>query len=567
MDSSQSGEDRTAEHWLLKEAAALKFPLLCSFAFALLAGLLTVLQARTLARACQLIVIENSAISPVFPLVVSILVLVLFRSVLFYFSEKYAACAAAGLKKSVRGRLYRRILAAGSAGRKGDSASLVEAVTVGVDSLESYLARFLPQLALAATLPVLMLFFVVPVEWRASLVLLFSAPFIPLLMVLVGKGTQSLNRRQWSRLARMSGHLTDLVRGLPDLKISSAVKREAAAVSLVSEEYRHSTMAVLRVAFLSAFTLEFFSAVGTAVVAVIIGFRLLNGQLLLVDGLFILLLAPEFYLPLRNLGLSYHSRMQGVAAAERIFPLLAAGLTEPQERSYLPLPPGELTVVYDTVTYRHTSGRGGVTAINLSLLPGKITALVGESGAGKSTAASLLLALSQPQEGRITVNGIDIGSLEPNLWRSRLAWVPQKPFFFAGTIRDNLTIGLSSCDDASIRSALRAAFAHDFVDRLAEGLDSQLGDFGAGLSGGELRRLALARVFLRGAELIILDEPTAGLDSLSERLVCSSLRTLSQGRTILLISHREDTVSWADSVFRISDGRIEPLPAAQVINA
>lgn len=557
MDSSPAGEDRSAERWLIKEAAALKQPLLRSLALSFLAGLLVVAQARVLAWACHLAVIEKSALSPLIPLALFVLLLALARALFFYFSEKYAAASAAELKQRVRNRLYRRLLAAGSTGRGGDSAATVEAVTLGVDSLESYFTRFLPHVVLAATLPPVMLFFVIPVEWRASLVLLFSAPFIPLLMILIGKGTQSLNRSQWERLARLSGHLTDLVKGLPDLKICSAVRREADTVARVSEEYRHSTMAVLRVAFLSAFTLEFFSTVGTAVVAVIIGFRLLSNNLQLVDGLFILLLTPEFYLPLRTLGLSYHARMQGLAAAERLIPLLGGDTLPADAGDYVTLPPGRVAIEYEGVTFRYSSARGGIRAVDFHLAAGEITALVGASGAGKSTLAGLLLALSHPQEGQIRINGVDLKYIDPKLWQRRIAMVPQAPFFFAGTVRENLAIGLSACPDDAILNALAAAAAFEIVAKLPAGLNSFMGDCGAGFSGGELRRLALARVFLRAPDLIILDEPTAGLDSANEQLVCAAIRTLSEEITVLLISHREDTVSWADRVVRISDGRIE----------
>ena len=558
MHSSPTEDDRSAERWLLQEAAHLKRPLLVSFAASLCAGLLVVVQARALAWACQLIVIEKSAIAPLVPLAGAVLALVLARSALSYFSEKSAATAAALLKQSVRLRLYRRVLSAGYTGRKADPAATVEALTVGVDSLEAYLSRFVPHLALAATLPIVILFFALPTEWRAALVLVVSAPFIPFLMVLVGKGTQSLNRKQWSRLARLSGHLTDLVQGLPDLKICSAVKREAAAVRRLSEEYRHATMAVLRVAFLSAFTLEFFSTVGTAVVAVIIGFRLLSGSLQFVDGLFILLLAPEFYLPLRTLGLSYHARMQGIAAAERILPLLGDEQYDSRQRDFLPIPAGGLTIAYEGVTFRYDSARGGVEGVDIQLHSGEITALVGSSGAGKTTLAGLLLALSHPQAGRITVNGTDLKKIDPQQWHKRIAMIPQSPFFFAGTVRENLAIGCAASNDASLQAALAAASALDFVEKLPDRLDARLGDCGAGLSGGELRRLALARVFLRNPDLIILDEPTAGLDRDNEQLVCAALRAFAKDRTVLLISHREDTVNWADKVVRISDGRIDP---------
>jgi len=568
MNNAPSSTGAIGEKWLIAEALPLKRPLLVAVVFALLGGLLTIIQARVLAVACHMVVIDHSDIHPVMPLAGWVVSIACIRGALSFLSEKSAVAASSALKTRVRSILYRRIISSPPQARSMDTASLVEAVSHGVDSLDPYISRFLPNLALAAVLPLLCLPFVLPVEWRAGLVLLFSAPFIPLFMILVGKGAEELNRRQWTRLATMSGHLLDLIRGLPDLKICGAVRREAAAVSRVSEEYRLSTMSVLRVAFLSAFTLEFFSTVGTAVIAVIVGFRLLGGELELVDGLFILVVAPEFYLPLRTLGLSYHSRMQGVAAVERIVTLLSPVCPERQGEGRLPVPPGGLSIAYEDVTFRYLSGRGGVAGVDLVLPSGAITALVGESGAGKSTLAWLLLGLASPQEGRVTVNGTDLCLINPSDWRCRVAWIPQSPFFFCGSIRDNLAIGLTAVDDPSILNALDSAAALSFVERLPGVLDYKLGDRGAGLSGGELRRLAVARVFLRGADLIILDEPTAGLDRESELLVCESLKRIAVGRTVLIISHREETVGFADRVVRLVDGMVEGvLPARGSGNA
>lgn len=561
MDERKRDNGGGAERWLAAEARLVQRSLVISIWWALVAGLLIVLQARVLALACHRVVIEGSGLSPILHLAAWVALLALFRGGCTWLGERHAAAAAADLKQRVRSLLYRRLLSLGPAERGGGTGPLVEAVTFGVDALEPYLSRFIPHAALAALLPPLCLLFVVRAEWRSGLVLLFSAPFIPLFMVLIGRGSETLNRRQWSRLSRMSGHLLDLIRGLPDLKICSAARREAAAVARVSEEYRHSTMAVLRLAFLSALTLEFFTTVGTAVVAVIIGFRLLNGQLSLLDGLFVLLLAPEFYLPLRVLGLSYHSRMQGVAAAERIAPLLAPAAATAGLEGDAPAPSGPLAVKFSRVTFHHAGGRGGVIDISLELSPGTITALVGESGAGKTTLAGLLLGLNSPQQGQVTVNGIDLATVHPSAWRSRIAWVPQQPFFFQGSVRDNLTIGLATTSADDIHAALEAASALAFVEKLPNGLDTLLGDRGAGLSGGELRRLALARVFLRNASLVVFDEPTAGLDADNERLVSASLRRLAMGRTLLVISHREQTVSVADRVALLSGGRITMMDA------
>ncbi|MDD2853073.1 MAG: ATP-binding cassette domain-containing protein, partial [Desulfuromonadaceae bacterium] len=326
----------------------------------------------------------------------------------------------------------------------------------------------------------------------------------------------------------------------------------------VSDEYRSATMAVLRVAFLSAFALEFFATVGTALVAVIIGFRLLLGDLSLGEGLFVLLMAPEFYLPLRNLGLSYHARMQGVAAAERIAPLLARPLPEGFAGTF-PAPSGPPAILFEGVTFRYGGVRGGVTAVDLELPAGSITALAGESGAGKTTLARLLVGLARPESGRILVNGHDLTTLAPDSWRSRLAWVPQTPYFTSGTVRENLLLGRPDADEDLINTALAAAAADQFISRLPRGLDTLLGDRGAGLSGGELRRLALARAYICQATLVVLDEPTAGLDAESERLVCEALKRVARGRTVLVISHREQTMSSTERVAEIVDGRIEQV--------
>ncbi|HEY6006889.1 MAG TPA: thiol reductant ABC exporter subunit CydD, partial [Geobacteraceae bacterium] len=509
----EKGDTRQAEAWLFGEARSVARQLLPAVAWSAVAGLLIVLQARLLAHACHRVVIDRQGVAAVLPQAAGVAVVALARALCVLLSERCSTAAAARVKARVRSLLYRRLLELAPAGRAGeDTGPLVEAVTAGVEGLEPYVARFLPQAALAALLPLIALCFVLPAEWRAGLVLLFSAPFIPLFMILIGRGSENLNRRQWGRLARMAGHLLDLVQGLPDLKIFGAARREAATVARVSAEYRHATMAVLRLAFLSALTLEFFATVGTAVVAVLVGFRLLGGGLSLADGLFVLLLAPEFYLPLRTLGLSYHARLQGVTAAERIAPLLVRALPESPEGTR-PVPAGPLTLRFEGVTFRYGGGRGGVAGIDLELPAGSRTALVGASGSGKSTLVRLLTGLARPEAGRITVNGLDLAEISPPAWHTQIAWVPQRPFFVAGTVRENLLLGHPCADEGELRTALMAAAALPFVERLPRGLDTELGDRGAGLSGGELCRLAVARAWLRNAPLVILDEPTAGLDA------------------------------------------------------
>lgn len=577
------------ESWLREEARSVKGPLLAAVGLSLGAGLLIIVQARLLATVCQRVVLEGVGLLPLLPLFVWLVCVVLLRAGCVYWSEEAAISAAATVKGAVRDRLHRRLLHLRPGGQAGEVGPLTELVTAGVEGLEAYIARFLPQLLLAGLLPFALLLAVFPCDWRASLVLIFSAPCIPLLMVLIGKGTEALNRRQFGQLARLSGYLLDLVQGLPDLKIFGAVKREAGLVAAASEQYRSATMKVLRVAFLSAFALEFFSTVGTAVIAVVIGFRLLAHELTLLDGLYVLLLAPEFYLPLRNLGLSYHSRMNGIAAAERITPLLGeirktcnaeapgheknstAEQRQPGTaktfavaalpRVSAPEHPPEL--VCESVTFRYGGERGGVQEVCLSIPSGSITALAGASGSGKSTLARLLLGLARPESGRVLVNGGDLQDRDLQEWRSRLAWVPQQPFFFTATIRENLLLGCPDADTATLRTALEKAALWPTVAALPDGLDTRLGDQGAGLSGGELRRLALARVLLRDARLVLLDEPTAGLDASNERLVLDCLQRLAPGRTLLVISHREEVVRRCTQVVELAAGRVQRITTPQ----
>lgn len=560
---SPTKADNSPETWLRQQARSVQGRLLTAVLWGLAGGLLIITQARLLATVSQRVVIEGQGLAAVQSLLAWVALLVLLRGCASYLGEHAAVVAAAEVRQQVRQQLYRRLLQLKPAGLVGEVGPLTEVVTAGVEGLEAYLARFLPQMALAGLLPLAMLVVVLPAEWRSCLVLLFSAPFIPLLMILIGKGSEALNRRQWDRLSRMAGHLLDLVQGLPDLKIFGRAKREAELVASVSEQYRKGTMAVLRVAFLSAFTLEFFATVGTAVVAVLIGFRLLDGSLTLLDGLFVLLLAPEFYLPLRTLGLSYHSRMNGLAAAERIMPLL--DLPEPESAQAGACPPATNSpeIRCESASFRYGGQRGGVQDISLTIPAGGLTALVGASGSGKSTLARLLLGLARPASGRITVNGVDLSALDQTAWRQKLAWVAQRPFFMATSIRENLLLGVEAADEADIAKVLHQAALAPVIDRLPAGLDTMLGERGAGLSGGELRRLALARVLLRDARLVVLDEPTAGLDADNERLVLETLEQLAMGRTVLVISHREAAIARCSQVVELANGRLQRVVTPQ----
>ena len=495
-------------------------------------------------------------------------------------SEQSAFRAAAQVKLTLRDRVFRHIQAAGPAWLSGQrSGALAEDLTRGIEGLQDYYARYLPAMTLTALIPLAILLVVLPMDWLSGLVMLVTAPLIPVFMILIGQGVERVNQQQWKTLARMGAHFLDVIQGLTTLKLFNASRREAEVIARVSDDYRRSTMQVLRVAFLSSAVLEFFSTLGIAIVAVFIGFRLYQLDLPLPDlfsppeisfftGFFVLLLAPEFYLPLRNMGTHYHGRMEAVAAAERLVAILDTPLP-PTPAAPLQLPANSpLSIRFDDVHFGYEAGRPALDGASFEIRPGERVALVGPSGAGKTTVANLLLGFIRPEHGRISVDGVDLSELDIGDWRRRLAWLPQNPRLFQGTLLDNIRLGLtdvgaptapnatSDADLDAVRDAARRAHAAEFIDQLPLGYDTPVGERGAGLSGGQIQRIALARAFLRDARLVILDEATANLDPASEALVQQAVDALARDRGMLIIAHRLATVRNADRILVIDAGRI-----------
>jgi len=457
----------------------------------------------------------------------------------------------------VRTALVRRLQALGPAYvRTRHSGEIAAAVVDGVEALESYYARYLPQVALVALVPLPILACVFARDWISGLILLCTVPLIPLFMVLIGGRAERLNRLQWRKLARLSAYFLDTLQGLTTLKLFNAARREAALVARLSDDYRRSTMSVLRVAFLSALALEFFATAGIAVVAVLIGFRLLYGQIDFETGFFVLLLAPEFYLPWRALGAHYHARMEAIGAAERIVEILDHPLPLVTHGRARPPLKGPFEVRFEDVHYAYEPGREALRGSSFDLASGNVTALVGASGAGKSTAASALLGFVHAQRGRVLVAGHDLSLIDPDHWLACVAWVPQRPHLFRGSVLDNIRMGDETIGLERVHAAARHAHADEFIERLPGGYHTPVGERGENLSGGQVQRLALARAFLKDAPLLVMDEATAALDLQTERLVTDAIARLTRGRTVLLIAHRLRTVRHADCILVMDGGRI-----------
>jgi len=522
-----------------------------------LGGLLIVGQAWLLALVIDAAIFQQAELARVMPAFWGLLGLFALRALVARWSEQLGFRGAARVKLALREQLLGHLQALGRVRLAAEgSGDLANTLVDGVEALEAYYARYLPAMSLMALVPLTFLAFVFPADWISGLVMLLTAPLIPLFMVLIGAGAERLNQRQWRRLARMSAHFLDVIQGLTTLKLFNASRREAEAVARISEDYRRSTMAVLRVAFLSSAVLEFFSTVSIAVVAVLIGFRLLDADMAFFQGFFVLLLAPELYLPLRNMGTHYHARMEAIGAAERMVELLETRADDQAPGSRPPPDSRSLDIRFEQVSFAYEPGRPVLDGLDLELPAGQRIALVGPSGAGKSTLVNLLLGFVRPQEGRITVNGLDLAELALPPWRERLAWVPQSPRLFHGTLLDNARLGRPDADMVAVENAARLAHADEFVHALPEGWQTRIGELGQGLSGGQIQRLALARAFLRDAPLVLLDEPTASLDPHSERLVTDALERLAEGRTLLVIAHRLHTVRQADLILVLDQGRL-----------
>ncbi|MEX1348093.1 MAG: thiol reductant ABC exporter subunit CydD, partial [Desulfobacterales bacterium] len=434
-----------------------------------------------------------------------------------------------------------------------------------VEGLHDFYAFYLPQLALAVMIPAAILAFVFPYSWAAGTLLLVTAPLVPLFMILVGMGAESISQRHFQALARMSAYFLDVLQGLPTLKLFNRSKGVEKTIAAVSNNYRIKTMAVLRVAFLSSAVLEFFSSVSIALVAIYLGmsylgyfsFGLYGAPLSLEVGFFILLLAPDFYFPLRELGTHYHARAAAVGAAEEILKTLSVRRTQVQTELTTPEKTDVIHIHCQEVYLEYDNGRlPALRGVSFDFKTGEQVTLVGASGAGKTTILNLLLGFLQPDKGRILVNDIPLAALAPDNWRENIAWIGQRPVLFHGTIKENILLGRPKASAGEIEQAAGRAGVLAFSMHLPEGLETQVGELGQGLSRGQAQRVALARAFIKNAPLLLLDEPTAGLDVENETLVVSALKEFCQDRTVLTLTHRLENIRSADRILVLDNGSV-----------
>ncbi|QJQ96583.1 MULTISPECIES: thiol reductant ABC exporter subunit CydD [Halomonadaceae] len=559
--SKDASESLTARRWLSDLADQQRHLLGLAMLVGLVVGMATIVQMGLLAWIISAVLVEGKTpFELAWGFAALVLVLVL-RALAQWCQEVLSQQTSLRIRTMARHALLDHLEALGPVRLASrHSAGLGGQLVEQVEALEGYFARFLPQLRLALLLPLVILVVVLMLDWLAAIFLLLSAPLIPLFMALVGMGAERLNREQFGAVTRLAGHFLDRVRGITTLQLFNRTAQAGEEVFAAADDYRQRSMRTLRLAFLSSAVLEFFASIAIAVLAIYIGFGLLgyidygpSPELTLFSGLLILLLAPEFFQPLRTLSQHYHDRAAALGAADGLVALLNEPLPEAPPTVPCVVAQGEATRVDESIMVRLSdvcvshAGRGRVLGpLDLTLPHGAILALTGPSGAGKSTLLQVIAGFVAPESGQVTV-------ASPR----GFAWMDQRPLIVQGTIADNLRLASPDTGDAQLHEALEKASLGELMARLPQGLATSVGERGVGLSGGQAQRLALARVFLSPARLVLLDEPTASLDHHSEARVIEALKVLlEEGRTLVVATHHPALMAMATRVIRLEQGQI-----------
>ncbi len=546
--------------WLMQQKKMAQKWVSLSICLGFLSALLLIVQLHYIAHIIDAIFLHGATQSLILRPLLMVVALLILRALLIWLKEISGFQAAAKIRQNLRLQIIDQLQSLGPIlSQKKRSGEWISCALEQVEAVQGFFAQYLPQMSLCIMIPLAIVCVVFSLNWLAGLILLITAPLIPLFMALVGMGAASINQKNFQALSRMSAHFLDVLQGLNTLKLFNQSRAETNKIYQVSEDYRKTTMQTLRVAFLSSGILEFFSACSVALLATYLGLSLLHhihiGQPVdLYSALFILLLAPEFFLPLRELSTHYHARAAAVGAAEEIQTILA--LTPPHalpitEASFLPtawpcaIELKDLSFTYagaDTPVFTHYS---------LTINAGEHLAIIGPSGKGKSTLLHLLLGFITPTEGAILIGDTILSAQNLAAWQKHIGWLSQQPTLFPGTLRDNLLMAKPNATEEQLWNALAKTSMQECVMALPLGLDTPLGEQNIGLSGGQAQRIALARLYLRDPPILLLDEPTANLDMENQAIVMQSLREYSCGKTLILLTHRIETLLPTDRIIEL----------------
>lgn len=524
-----------------------------------LVGLAVIFQASLISQIVTRVFLQHQTLELLSGSFKALILVVFLRAGFVGFQNLATSRLAMEIKHFLRMSLYRHLLDLSPVQLAGEKSGEIDLAAIeSIEGLDAYYSQFLPQLVLAALVPLSIAGSIFPRDVLSAGILLLTAPLLPVFMILIGSLAEKVTHRQWELLHRLSAAYLDTIQGLATLKFLNQSIQRGKDLEKINEDYRLTTLKVLRTTFLSAFVLEFISTISIAIVAVEIGIKLLYGQMGYATALFILILAPEFYLPLRTLGLRFHAAMSGSAAAEKIFRLLdlqpeVPPVVSPARRKI----EGFFPIRFEQVFYQYNpSEKPILNGMNLDLREGEHLSLLGSSGSGKSTIVQLLMQFLKPTSGQISAGGIPLWEISRPDWLKQVAWVPQAPYLFTGTFRENLLIAKPGATQTEFDQAVKMAGLEEFLHSLESGSDTPIGEGGTRLSSGQAQRLAVARAFLKDSPLLILDEPTAYLDPETEEDLTAILGQLMRARTVLMIAHRLATVASADRIAVLENGQI-----------
>ena len=550
------------QKWLRAQQEPIKKLMRANIVLATLSALILVAQTYFLATLLDKLIMQNVPRDELIPYFLGLIIGFGMRAIILWTREKIGFRSGQLLRNHIRQKILDKIHLVGPATiNQKPAGSWASIMLEQVENLHNFYARFLPQQSLSAIVPVVILIAVFPLNWAAGLILMITAPLVPLFMIIVGIAAADNSQKNMDTLSRLSAQFLDRLRGLETLRLFNRTSEQTEHIENATEDFRETTMDVLKLAFLSSAVLEFFTSISIALMAVYFGFSYLgqiefgtyNAPLTLFTGFFCLILAPEFYQPLRDLGAYYHDRAAGIGAADAIVDFLESDyLTVHQNEKTISLE-SAVEISAENLVVLSTQGSALTKPLNFQIPANHNVALVGQSGAGKTSLMNVILGFL-PYEGSLKINGQELRESNLADWRKHIAWVGQNPLLLQGTIKENLLLGDIQTSDEKIHHALSQAQATEFTDKL--GLDYEIKDGGLGISVGQAQRLAIARALLRKGSLLLLDEPTASLDAQSENLVLQALNEMSCYQTTLMITHRIEDLKQCDQIFVMQQGEI-----------
>ncbi len=542
---------------LIKNA---RFEFIATIVAGISVGLFTIFQSKFLSGVLDAVFLKEKTLDAILTLISLFFLFGVLKSVAIWMQKLFASKTAEKIKSDLRNRLSEKIFALGPVFTKNiESGKLSAIVNEGVEKLDAYYSSYLPQFFLANIIPVLILIFVFPIDLLSGFVFLVTGPVIPFFMILIGKQAESLSKKQWKTLSYLSSHFFDVIQGLTTLKLFGQSKNQIKKISEISDEFRKATLGVLKIAFLSALVLEVLSTISIAIVSVEVGLRLLYGKIEFYDAFFVLLLAPEFYLPMRLLGSSFHAGIDGVTASKSIFEILDAKNVAKISGARVEKSSVPFAIEFREVAFEYRSNTQVLKNISFKIEAGEKIALVGKSGAGKSTLLNLLLKFIEPTRGEILAKGGKLSEISRESWLRNVTYLSQHPYLFHGSVRENLLLAKPNANDSELFAALEFANIENFVRSLPQGLDTPTGERGAALSGGQVQRIALARAYLKNAPILLLDEPTANLDPEIEEEISAKIFELMKNKTVITIAHRLKTIENSDKIVVLQNGEIAEL--------